>query len=155
MAALRILGAYDMLSHINSMPPYAACSDLNAHVACGEGNKVNSMSKGKEILQKGVQLINSNELSQERMSGWVAIVQFELKDESPFHLRFSGEDVTFVDAGHDNPTLTLTSDADTIRRIYGGEEDIMEAIMAKKLIVNGKLIDGQKFQSIILPALES
>jgi len=112
------------------------------------------MGKGKEILQKAVQLINSNKISNERLSGWIAIVQFELKEEEAFHLIFTGEDVKFVDVAHENPTLTLKSDTETISRIYGGEEDIMEAIMSKKLIVDGKLVDGQKFQSIILPAFE-
>ncbi|MFQ6124211.1 MAG: SCP2 sterol-binding domain-containing protein [Candidatus Heimdallarchaeota archaeon] len=115
------------------------------------------MGEGKELLRKAVELINTNEKSKERMSGWKAIIQFELEGEKgPFHLVFKGQNQTdFVDSSHEAPTVTLRSDTNTIAKIYKGEEDIVEAFFAKKLRVEGPLPEAQKFQGIILPALES
>jgi len=114
------------------------------------------MGEGKELLRKAVELINNNEKSQERMRGWKAIVQFELEgEEGPFHLVFAGQDQTeFVDGPHEAPTVTLRSDTDTLAKIYKGEEDMVEAFFAKKLRVEGPLPEAQKFQGILLPALE-
>ena len=114
------------------------------------------MGEGKKLLRKAVELINTNEKSKERMSGWKAVVQFELEgEEGPFHLVFTGEDRTeFVEGSHEAPTVTLKAETTTISKIYKGEEDIVEAFFTKKLKVDGPLPAAQKFQGIILPALE-
>ncbi len=114
------------------------------------------MGEGKELLRKAVELMNSNEKSQERMRGWKAIIQFELEgEEGPFHLVFAGQDQTkFVDGPYEDPTVILRSDTDTLVKIYSGKEDIVEAFFTKKLRVEGPLPEAQKFQGIILPALE-
>lgn len=77
-----------------------------------------------------------------------AVFQFDLDDADSYHLTIEDGHCKMGEGEHDEPTVTLSMDLDTLKEIMSGELDGMAAFMQGKIRADGDIMLATKLTQI-------
>ncbi|ETI58693.1 SCP2 sterol-binding domain-containing protein [Marinomonas profundimaris] len=77
-----------------------------------------------------------------------AVFQFDLDDADNYHLSISDGKCDMGEGQHDDPTVTLSMDLDTLKEVMSGELDGMAAFMQGKIRADGDIMLATKLTQI-------
>ncbi|MFX0101176.1 MAG: SCP2 sterol-binding domain-containing protein [Candidatus Hodarchaeota archaeon] len=97
-----------------------------------------------KILDAIVEIVKADEDSMEMLQdmaeeGDDLWINFEIPGIGIHCLEIKGGDIAHLDNGSENPTVTITTDADTAVGVISGQLDPMKAFSQKKLKLSGEL----------------
>lgn len=73
-------------------------------------------------------------------SGLDLVFQFDIEDDQSYHLIINDGQCSLVSGAHDEPSVTLIMNSDTLKGIVSGETDGMQAFMAGQLRAEGDMM---------------
>jgi len=102
------------------------------------------MEAYKELAKK------ANEVAEAKsaMAGWNNIVQFVIKGEGEFYLKFENGAATFHEGKHEKPNVTLKGPEEVFYKMMTRELDMTRAYFAKQYTIEGSMADAMKFGRI-------
>ncbi|MEO9273831.1 SCP2 sterol-binding domain-containing protein [Marinomonas sp. 5E14-1] len=77
-----------------------------------------------------------------------AVFQFDLDDADSYHLSINDGKCEMGEGDHDDPTVTLSMDLDTLKDVMSGELDGMTAFMQGKIRADGDIMLATKLTQI-------
>ncbi|MDH2433889.1 SCP-2 family sterol carrier protein [Pokkaliibacter plantistimulans] len=81
-------------------------------------------------------------------AGLDAVFQFELTDGDTTHIVIENQTCQVVDGEHDDPTVTLIMDSDTLQQVMTGELDGMQAFMTGRIRADGNIMLATKLNNL-------
>jgi len=76
----------------------------------------------------------------EAASGMDEVFQFSIEDGDNYHITIKDGGCTIAQGEHDEPSVTLIMDQETLKDVLTGEQDGMQAFMAGKLRAEGDMM---------------
>lgn len=73
-------------------------------------------------------------------AGLDLVFQFDIEDDTTYHLTVKDGTCTLTKSAHDDPSVTLIMNSDTLKGIVNGETDGMQAFMAGQLRAEGDMM---------------
>lgn len=80
----------------------------------------------------------------EAAEGMDLVFQFDIEDDSTYHLVIKDGTCKLVDGAHDDPSVTLIMSSQTLKGIVSGETDGMQAFMSGQLRAEGDMMLATK-----------
>lgn len=77
-------------------------------------------------------------------AGLDLVFQFDIEDDSPYHLVIKDGTCELREGKHDDPSVTLIMNTETLQGIVSGETDGMQAFMAGQLRAEGDMMLATK-----------
>lgn len=77
-------------------------------------------------------------------SGLDLVFQFDIEDDSNYHLIIKDGNCELKEGAHDDPSVTLIMNSETLQGIVSGETDGMQAFMAGQLRAEGDMMLATK-----------
>ena len=77
-------------------------------------------------------------------SGLDLVFQFDIEDDQPHHLIIKDGNCELKEGKHDDPSVTLIMNSETLQGIVSGETDGMQAFMAGQLRAEGDMMLATK-----------
>jgi len=77
-----------------------------------------------------------------------AVFQFDLDDAENYHLSIEDGKCEMGEGEHDDPTVTLSMDLETLKDVMSGELDGMQAFMQGKIGADGDIMLATKLTQI-------
>jgi putative sterol carrier protein len=77
-------------------------------------------------------------------SGLDLVFQFNVEDDSNYHLIIKDGTCKLVEGDHDDPSVTLIMNSETLEGVVSGEVDGMQAFMAGELRAEGDMMLATK-----------
>ena len=95
-------------------------------------------------------IINSmkTRFNAEAAAGMDEIFQFDIADGDTYHLVIKDDAFEIVEGTHDDPSVTLIMDSDTMVGVMSGEMDGMQAFMMGKLRAEGNMMLATKLNAL-------
>ncbi|WP_067522870.1 SCP2 sterol-binding domain-containing protein [Endozoicomonas ascidiicola] len=81
-------------------------------------------------------------------SGMDEIFQFDITDGDAYHLIVKDDAFSVVEGTHDDPSVTLIMDGETMVGVMSGEMDGMQAFMMGKLRAEGNMMLATKLSAL-------
>ena len=81
-------------------------------------------------------------------SGMDEVFQFVIEDDESYHLIISDDTFKIVKGNHDDPSVTLIMDSETMVGVMSGEMDGMQAFMQGKLRAEGNMMLATKLNAL-------
>lgn len=100
------------------------------------------MSNVSEIFKKMGERFDAD-----AASGVEEVFQFDIDDEM-WHAVIEDGACVIVEAEHDDPSVTLTMDAETLAEVMSGETDGMQAFMAGRIKATGNMMLATQLATI-------
>ncbi len=101
------------------------------------------MSEAKAVFESMLARFDADEADDME-----AVFQFDLEDDSNYHLSISEGKCAMAEGEHDDPTVTLSMDLDTLKDVMSGELDGMAAFMQGKIRADGDIMLATKLTQI-------
>lgn len=76
------------------------------------------------------------------------IFQFDIEDADTYHLIIKDGTLDIVAGAHDDPSVTLIMDSETMAGVMSGELDGMKAFMMGKLRAEGNMMLATKLSAL-------
>ena len=92
------------------------------------------MSDVKEVFKQMEERFDAD-----AASGVDEIFQFDIDDEY-WHAIVSDGNCEIIESEHDDPSVTLSMDAETLQEVMSGETDGMQAFMAGRIKATGNMM---------------
>ncbi|MFO8141562.1 MAG: SCP2 sterol-binding domain-containing protein [Marinobacter sp.] len=80
----------------------------------------------------------------EAAQGLDLVFQFDIEDDKTYHLVINDGTCKQHEGAHDDPSVTLIMNSETLRDIVSGETDGMQAFMAGQLRAEGDMMLATK-----------
>ncbi len=93
----------------------------------------------KPVFEKLQQNFNAD-----AASGLDLVFQFDIEDDSSYHLVIKDGNCDLNEGNHDDPSVTLIMNSETLQGIVSGETDGMQAFMAGQLRAEGDMMLATK-----------
>ena len=97
------------------------------------------MSNVAEITQKMEEKFNPS-----AAAGLDLVFQFDIEDDKTYHLVINDGTCKMHEGAHDDPSVTLHMNSETLQGIVSGETDGMQAFMAGQLRAEGDMMLATK-----------
>ncbi len=81
-------------------------------------------------------------------SGMEEVFQFVIEDDESYYLVVSDDSFNIVKGTHDDPSVTLIMDSETMVGVMSGEMDGMQAFMMGKLRAEGNMMLATKLNAL-------
>ncbi|MFT2109998.1 SCP2 sterol-binding domain-containing protein [Marinomonas sp. 2405UD68-3] len=101
------------------------------------------MSNAKSVFETMVDRFNAEEAD-----GMEAVFQFEIDSTDSFYLTIEDDKCSLTEGEHDDATVTLRMDLDTLENVMSEELDGMEAFMKGKIQADGDIMLATKLTQI-------
>lgn len=101
------------------------------------------MSEAKAVFESMLARFDADEADDME-----AVFQFDLDDDSNYNLSISEGKCAMAEGEHDDPTVTLSMDLDTLKDVMSGELDGMAAFMQGKIRADGDIMLATKLTQI-------
>ena len=101
------------------------------------------MSNSKVVFDSMVERFDADEAD-----GMEAVFQFELDDADDYHIAINDGACELAEGEHDDATVTLSMDLETLKDIMSGELDGMAAFMQGKIRADGDIMLATKLNQI-------
>ena len=89
------------------------------------------------------------------MTRWNRVIQFEVEDMVPFHVKVQEGHASIFRGETENPDLLIKGNTKNFRKIMRGELRFEEAFLRKKFEASGSIRDAAIFNRIIGIVLDS
>ena len=93
----------------------------------------------KPVFEKLEQNFNAD-----AAAGLDLVFQFDIEDDSAYHLVIKDGNCELKEGKHDDPSVTLIMNTETLQGIVRGETDGMQAFMAGQLRAEGDMMLATK-----------
>ncbi|KXS52651.1 SCP2 sterol-binding domain-containing protein [Marinobacter persicus] len=80
----------------------------------------------------------------EAAKGLDLVFQFDIEDDKVYHLVINDGTCKLVEGEHEDPSVTLIMNSETLKGIVSGETDGMQAFMAGQLRAEGDMMLATK-----------
>ncbi|MDR9424773.1 MAG: SCP2 sterol-binding domain-containing protein [Marinobacter sp.] len=80
----------------------------------------------------------------EAAKGLDLVFQFDIEDDKTYHLVINDGTCKLAEGPHDDPSVTLIMNSETLKGIVSGETDGMQAFMAGQLRAEGDMMLATK-----------
>jgi putative sterol carrier protein len=80
----------------------------------------------------------------EAAAGLDLVFQFDIEDDQTYHLVIKDGTCQLVEGAHEDPSVTLIMNSETLQGIVSGETDGMQAFMAGQLRAEGDMMLATK-----------
>lgn len=80
----------------------------------------------------------------EAAEGMDLVFQFDIEDDSTYHLVIKDGTCKLVEGAHQDPSVTLIMNSETLKGIVSGETDGMQAFMSGQLRAEGDMMLATK-----------
>lgn len=77
-------------------------------------------------------------------AGLDLVFQFDIEDDQTYHLVIKDGTCTLSEGAHEDPSVTLIMNSETLQGIVSGETDGMQAFMAGQLRAEGDMMLATK-----------
>lgn len=101
------------------------------------------MSEAKAVFDDMVARFDADQAD-----GLDAVFQFDMEEGAGYHLTIDDGACTLGEGDHDDPTVTLNMDLDTLKSVMSGELDGMAAFMQGKIRAEGDIMLATKLTEI-------
>ncbi|MCS7486594.1 MULTISPECIES: SCP2 sterol-binding domain-containing protein [Marinomonas] len=101
------------------------------------------MSEAKSVFESMLGRFDADEADDME-----ATFQFDLDDADSYHLTIADGECEMGEGEHDDPTVTLSMDLDTLKAVMSGELDGMAAFMQGKIRADGDIMLATKLTQI-------
>lgn len=101
------------------------------------------MSEAKAVFESMVSRFDADEAYDMK-----ALFQFDLDDADNYHLSIFDGKCEMSEGEHDDPTVTLNMDLDTLKEVMNGELDGMTAFMRGEIRAEGDIMLATKLIQI-------
>ena len=101
------------------------------------------MSDSKSVFESMTSRFDADEAD-----GMEAVFRFDLDDADNYHLVIEDGQCTLGEGEHDDATVTLGMDLDTLKDVMSGELDGMAAFMQGKIRADGDIMLATKLNQI-------
>lgn len=81
-------------------------------------------------------------------AGLDLVFQFDIEDDGSHHLIIKDSTCELKDGKHDDPSVTLIMNSETLQGIVSGETDGMQAFMAGQLRAEGDMMLATKLSEL-------
>jgi len=85
-----------------------------------------------------------NNFNADAAAGLDLVFQFNIEDDKPHHLIIHDGQCELKEGEHDDPSVTLIMNSETLQGIVSGETDGMQAFMAGQLRAEGDMMLATK-----------
>lgn len=85
-----------------------------------------------------------NNFNADAAAGLDLVFQFDIEDDSPYYLAIKDGNCELKEGKHDDPSVTLIMNTETLQGIVSGETDGMQAFMAGQLRAEGDMMLATK-----------
>ena len=97
------------------------------------------MTSVSDIIEKMKGAFNAD-----AAAGMENVFQFSIEDGDDFYLAISNSEAEIANGSHDDPSVTLIMNSETLVGIMTGETDGMQAFMARQLRAEGDMMLATK-----------
>ncbi len=113
---------------------------------------LNAKKKDKEIMSTVAEIIESmkTRFNADAAAGLDEVFQFDIEDADTYHLVIKDGNFDIVAGAHDDPSVTLIMDSETMVGVMSGEMDGMQAFMMGKLRAEGNMMLATKL-NVLFP----
>ena len=101
------------------------------------------MSEAKSVFESMLGRFDADEADDME-----AVFQFDLDDADSYHLSINDGKCEMGEGEHDDPTVTLSMELDTLTDVMSGELDGMAAFMQGKIRADGDIMLATKLTQI-------
>ncbi|RBP85724.1 SCP-2 family sterol carrier protein [Marinomonas rhizomae] len=101
------------------------------------------MSESKAVFESMLNRFDADEADDME-----AVFQFDLDDDGSYYLSIIDGKCEMGEGEHDDPTVTLNMDLDTLKDVMSGELDGMAAFMQGKIRADGDIMLATKLTQI-------
>ena len=84
----------------------------------------------------------------EAASGMEEVFQFNIENADNYHIIIKDGSCEILPGEHDDPSVTLIMNKETLKDVLTGEEDGMQAFMAGKLRAEGDMMLATKLSAL-------
>lgn len=77
-------------------------------------------------------------------AGLNLVFQFDIEDDATYHLAINDGQCALHEGAHEDPSVTLIMNSETLKGIVSGETDGMQAFMAGQLRAEGDMMLATK-----------
>lgn len=81
-------------------------------------------------------------------AGVDAVFQYLINDSEYWYVAVNDGSCTIAEGEHDEPTVTLAMDADTLQEVMSGETDGMQAFMSGRIRADGNIMEATKLATL-------
>ncbi|MBS3817082.1 MAG: SCP2 sterol-binding domain-containing protein [Candidatus Thermoplasmatota archaeon] len=109
---------------------------------------------GREVLERVLEefkeKMEEDESLRDKMEDFDRDIQVDFESGEQYNLSLDGGDVSDIKDGElEDPDITLTSDAVTLRKLLDGEIGAMEAYAKDKINLDASFTDMLKFKNLL------
>ncbi len=81
-----------------------------------------------------------NRFNSAAAAGLDVVFQYQIDDGEPYHVTVADGNCAVVQGEHDEPSVTLSMDAQTLQEVVSGETDGMQAFMTGRIRADGDIM---------------
>ncbi|WP_158773644.1 SCP2 sterol-binding domain-containing protein [Cobetia sp. L2A1] len=89
-----------------------------------------------------------NRFNPEAAKGMDEVFQFNITDSDDYHMIIKDGTLDVAEGEHDDPSVTLSTDSETLKGVMKGEVDGMQAFMTGRLKATGNIMLATKLTSL-------
>ena len=110
-------------------------SQTSSHGAMNNPAEGMSMSDLNKIFDEMKSRFNS-----EAAAGMDVVFQYQIDEGEPYHVIIADESCVVAQGEHDEPSVTLSMDTQTLQEVVSGETDGMQAFMTGRIRADGDIM---------------
>lgn len=119
-------------------------SKKSAPTVSSQTNSYGAMSN----LAEGMSMSDLNKVFDEMKSrfnsaaaaGMDVVFQYQIDDGEPYHVTIADDSCVVAQGEHDEPSVTLSMDTQTLQEVISGETDGMQAFMTGRIRADGDIM---------------
>ncbi|BBB31130.1 SCP2 sterol-binding domain-containing protein [Neptunomonas japonica] len=73
-------------------------------------------------------------------AGMDVVFQYQIDDGEPYHVTIADDSCVVAQGEHDEPSVTLSMDTQTLQEVISGETDGMQAFMTGRIRADGDIM---------------
>ncbi len=81
-------------------------------------------------------------------AGVDAVFQYRINDSEYWYVAVNDGRCSIAEGEHDEPTVTLAMDADTLQEVMCGETDGMQAFMSGRIRADGNIMEATRLATL-------
>lgn len=81
-------------------------------------------------------------------AGMDVVFQYDIEDGEPYYVTVADENCEVAQGEHDDPSVTLSMDTQTLEEVMSGETDGMQAFMSGRIRADGDIMLATRLAAV-------